>query len=102
MEGEIGVLGKIAANAVIWDEHDDTRDDVMRAVATYADTVRKTMHEKWQGIWTKGIPHEGAFDIVHEGKQNRSREDRFRGEVAVDEKRFYRLITRRLLQLESE
>jgi hypothetical protein len=41
MDGEIGDVGRMASNTVVWDEESETRDDVLRGFAKYAQKVTR-------------------------------------------------------------
>ena len=45
MVGEIGEVGRLASNAVVWDEKKDSRDDVMRGLAKYAQAIERMSPE---------------------------------------------------------
>ena len=49
MKGDVGEIGCMASNTVVWDEGRDTRDNVLRGLAEY---TRKITHMSlgWRGI----------------------------------------------------
>jgi hypothetical protein len=78
MVGEIGEVGRLASNAVVWDEKKDSRDDVMRGLAKYAQAIERMSPEPEETGKVKMWWREGAEQIVVQvGEKRRTiREDK--------------------------
>jgi hypothetical protein len=72
--GEVGMVGQLASNTVLWDEHGDTRNDILRGLAKYTWRVR-LLHERWNSLDNSMKWNEHCYQITLQTEKSEREED---------------------------